>query len=91
MSAPLLGHNLVRLLYLDETGTTVHTNFLSVAGVIVHGDFEWPEVDKRIAALIEKYISEPDRRLDFVFHATDIFHGSGSTYLAYSARFSQDH
>jgi hypothetical protein len=48
---------------------------LTVAGVLVHGDFEYPEVDKRILALIDKFIPQPDR-LGFVFHATDIFHGS---------------
>jgi hypothetical protein len=73
--APLLGQNLVRLLYLDEGGTEFRAPFLAVAGVLIHGDREWPEVDKRILALIEKYIPESDR-LGFVFHATDIFHGS---------------
>jgi hypothetical protein len=76
MIAPLFGQNLVRLIYLDETGTTSRATFLSVAGVILHGDYEWPGVDERIVALIERYIPEPDR-LGFVFHATDIFHGSG--------------
>lgn len=75
MTAPLLGHNLVRLLYLDETGTASKASALSVVGVIVHGDNEWPQIDARIAALIEKYIA-PASRLGFVFHATDIFHGS---------------
>lgn len=74
--APLLGHNLVRLLYLDEAGTDHDAPFLSVAGVLVHGDDEWPKVDQRIAGLVEKYIPERDR-LGFVFHATDIYHGSG--------------
>lgn len=74
MSAPLLGHNLVRLLYLDETGTTRDATFLSVAGVIVHGDRQWPQVNERIAALIEKYVAAP-RQTGFAFHATDIFHG----------------
>jgi hypothetical protein len=73
--APLLGRNLVRLLYLDEAGTDQHAPFLCVAGVLVHGDYEWPAVDSRIVALIDKYIPEADR-LDFVFHATDIYHGS---------------
>jgi hypothetical protein len=76
MLAPLHGHNLVRLLYLDEAGTDFAAPFLSVSGVLVHGDFEWPEIDKRILSLIEKYIPEQDR-LGFYFHATDIFHGAG--------------
>lgn len=73
--APLLGHNLVRLVYLDEAGTDVRAPVMCVAGVIIHGDEQWPEVDRRILALIDKHI-EPDRRPGFVFHATDIFHGA---------------
>jgi hypothetical protein len=73
--APLLGKNLVRLLYLDEAGSSHSAPHLCVAGVLVHGDIEWPEIDRRIQALIDAYIPEPDR-LGFVFHATDIFHGA---------------
>jgi hypothetical protein len=73
--APVLGHNLVRLIYLDEGGAALKAPVLTVAGMLVHGDFEYPEVDKLILALIDKFIPEPDR-LGFVFHATDIFHGS---------------
>jgi hypothetical protein len=75
MDAPLLGHNLMRLVYLDEAGSDNEASFLCVSGVLVHGDHEWPEVDRRIVALIDKYIPEPDR-LGFFFHATDIYHGS---------------
>jgi Protein of unknown function (DUF3800) len=76
LGAPLLGTNLVRLLYLDDSGTDRQAPFLCVAGVLIHGDRQWPEVDKRIVSLIERYINPADR-LGFVFHATDIFHGSG--------------
>ncbi|WGJ15501.1 DUF3800 domain-containing protein [Methylocapsa sp. D3K7] len=74
--APLLGHNLVRLLYLDEAGSDFRAPYLCVAGVLVHGDSDWPEVDRRIATLIEKHVA-PQDRLGFYFHAKDIFHGSG--------------
>jgi hypothetical protein len=72
---PLLGHNLVRLVYLDEGGTDFRAPVLTVAGVLVHGDYEYPEIDKRILALIDQFIPEQDR-LGFIFHATDVFHGS---------------
>lgn len=65
----------MRLLYLDEGGSDWKAPVLSVAGVLVHGDHEYPEIDMRILALIEKYIPDSDRA-GFVFHATDIFHGS---------------
>lgn len=74
--APLLGNNLVRLLYLDEAGTDKSAPWMCVSGVLVHGDRQWPEIDRRILALVDKYIPEPERD-GFVFHATDIFHGSG--------------
>ncbi len=48
---------------------------ICVAGVIVHGDRQWTEIDSRVGALIDEYIPERDRP-GFVFHATDIFHGS---------------
>lgn len=76
MSAPLSGTNLVRLTYLDEAGTDASATAVTVAGVMVHGDHEWPEIDKRIDALVEKYVPESDR-VGFHFHATDIYHGSG--------------
>lgn len=77
MAAPLLGHNLVRLIYLDEAGRDYRSHFLSVAGVLIHGDAEYPRVEERILALIEKYVAEPELRPEFVFHATHIFSGSG--------------
>ncbi len=76
MGAPLYGTNLVRLLYLDEAGKDAHAPWLCVAGVLVHGDHQWPELTNRISALVEKYVPEEDRH-GFAFHATDIFHGSG--------------
>lgn len=66
---------LVRLVYLDEAGTSADAETLTVAGVIVHGDDQYREIDQRFVELINKYIPEEDR-LGFVFHATDIFHGS---------------
>jgi hypothetical protein len=71
----LLGKNLVRLVYLDEGGVDFKAPILCVAGVLIHGDNEWPEVDRRILTLIDKHIPAPDRA-GFIFHATDLFHGS---------------
>lgn len=65
----------MRLVYLDEAGTSAAATWVAVAGVIVQGDHQWREADRRISALIEKYIPANDRR-GFAFHATDVFHGS---------------
>ena len=74
--APLLGHNLVRLLYLDEAGSDRGASTLIVAGVLVHGDRDWPEINRRMDRVIEKYVPPADRG-DFIFHAKDVFHGAG--------------
>jgi hypothetical protein len=75
--APLLGHNLVRLVYLDEAGTDYKVSHLCVAGVIVHGDLHPQKIDQMFDGLESIYIPLRDRRLGFQFHATDIFHGAG--------------
>ena len=43
---------------------------------MAHGDRQYPEIDRRILGLIDKYIPPLDRP-GFVFHATDVYHGSG--------------
>lgn len=75
-TAPLLGHNLVRLVYLDEAGTDQAAPFLCVAGVLVHGDYQWPQMAERFSDLLKRYIPETDWP-GLIFHATDIYHGSG--------------
>lgn len=65
----------MRLVYLDEAGTDFRTPVICVAGVIVHGDKQWLEIDRRILDLVDKYV-EPQDRLGFIFHTTDVFHGS---------------
>jgi len=65
----------MRLLYLDEAGISAKESGLCVAGILIHGDYEAPAVEQRLEELISRYIPEQDR-VGFVFHATDIFHGS---------------
>jgi hypothetical protein len=74
--APLLGHNLVRLLYLDEAGVDHTAPIVGVGGVLIHGDRDWAAVDLHIRALIDKYVVEPELRAGFIFHAKDIYHGT---------------
>jgi hypothetical protein len=72
---PPLGRNLVRLVYLDEAGISRGESAMCVAGVIIHGDQQSTEVQRKLDEIIQKHIPASDR-LGFVFHATDIFHGS---------------
>jgi hypothetical protein len=66
----------MRLLYLDEAGISANESGLCVAGVLVHGDFQSPDIERKLEELTIRHIPESDRQ-GFVFHSTDIFHGSG--------------
>lgn len=66
----------MRLLYLDEAGTDHRSPVVVVSGVLVHGDRHYRAIDDYMDALIWRHV-EPEKREDFIFHATDIYHGSG--------------
>jgi len=65
----------MRLVYLDESGTSTNETVTVVAGVIVDPDKQWKAVEAYVDELIQEYVPEKDRA-GFVFHATDLFHGS---------------
>jgi hypothetical protein len=71
----LAGTENVRLIYLDESGINERDEHLCVAGVIVHGDTQWRQVRDAIAKVVSDWLPPSDHR-DFIFHATDLFHGS---------------
>lgn len=50
-----------------------------VAGIFVHGDDQLVPLEKALGFLVEKHIPEEDRR-DFVFHAKDIWSGTGKIF-----------
>jgi Protein of unknown function (DUF3800) len=66
----------MRFVYADESGISVNETILVVAGVIIHADSQWIPTEQRIRSLIDKYVPVADRPRDFVFHASDLFHGS---------------
>ena len=74
--AKLEGNRLVRITYIDESGTNPRDPAMVVAGVIVNGDSQLGPVEDAIAALVFKHIPEPDRD-DFFFRASDIWNGWG--------------
>ena len=68
----------MRLIYLDEAGIKHNEKedpILCVAGVILHGDNQWKEVEKAISAVVSDWLPPADRE-GFIFHATDLYHGS---------------
>src|SRR4051794_1533132 len=66
----------MRLIYLDEAGTSAHEPLAIVAGVIIQGDRQWLNVNDHMLGLIDRYIPLAARE-NFVFHAKDVFHGTG--------------
>jgi hypothetical protein len=75
----LQGTKLVRLVYLDESGISVHEPVTVVAGVVINADKHWMLVDDYIRDLIDEYVPE-EHRAGFTFHAKDLFHGSGRVF-----------
>jgi hypothetical protein len=75
MSAPLCGENLVRIAFLDEAGRSRQEPIIVVAGIIIHGDRTYRDLEAQLRE-IGKLLPEGDRK-GFVFHAKDIFHGAG--------------
>jgi hypothetical protein len=73
---PLTGDEIVRLVYLDESGTGDRATepHVVVAGVVVNADRQWKAVENYMRRASERYgqllgVSK------LVFHATDIFRG----------------
>jgi hypothetical protein len=70
------GERLVRFVYVDESGISVNEPVIVVAGVIIDADLQWRAVEKYVSQLIDEYVPE-EHREGFLFHAKDLFHGSG--------------
>lgn len=68
----------MRLVYLDEAGVSnpAQEPVLVVAGVIVNPDRQWKELEAYFRDLAHALFPDDDP-YRFVFHAKDIFHGSG--------------
>jgi hypothetical protein len=77
--APLCGENLVRIGFLDESGRSRGEPIIVVAGPVVHGDRTYRKLVACLRDLASEFLPEADRK-GFVFHAKDIFHGSGSYF-----------
>lgn len=65
----------MRLVYLDEGGTSSHEPFTVVAGVMIDADRQMVAIEDHLLTLKRKHIPESDQD-GFVFHATNIFSGT---------------
>lgn len=74
----LRGRKIVRLVYLDEAGVSnpAQEPVLVVAGVIVNPDRQWKELEAYFRGMALALFPDEDP-YRFVFHAKDIFHGTG--------------
>ena len=66
----------MRIAFLDEAGRSRQEPTIVVGGIVIHGDRTYRKLVDRLREIAEQFIPEPDRS-GFVFHAKDIFHGSG--------------
>jgi hypothetical protein len=73
---PLEGQNLVRFVFMDESGISNQEPVAIVSGVVVHADSQIVPLEDHLGELIEKHIPRPDQE-GFAFHATDIWTGKG--------------
>jgi hypothetical protein len=68
----------VRLAYLDEAGisNSEHEPYLVVAGVIINADQDWRPLQRHLQSIGRRFLPS-EHALRLVFHAKDIWHGSG--------------
>ena len=65
----------MRIVYLDESGTSRGERLAVVAGVVIDGDNQLVALEEHMERLVERHIPR-DNREDFFFHATNIWSGN---------------
>ena len=88
---PLAGNKVVRLAYMDETGIgkIEHEPWLIVAGVIVDADRQLLEIERRLAALVDKYVPAPFQD-GFAFHAKELFNGGKKVFKRHDSDWPEE-
>src|SRR5271169_2922030 len=76
--ARLEGDSVVRLVYLDEAGIgdIAREPHIVVTGAIIDADKQWKRLEEYYRILAHD-IFPREELFNFVFHAKDIWHGSG--------------
>jgi len=76
---PLLGDNIVRMAFLDESGTgsVEREPRMVLAGVILHADKQWKVVENYLADMMARHCPIPlgDLPVHYGFHATELYSG----------------
>lgn len=74
---PLCGDHIIRMVYLDESGTgdPRREPFIIVAAVIIHVDTQWKAISKHLTEYAD-FVVPPEKRGEFkAFHAKELFSG----------------
>ena len=76
VGGPLLGDNIVRMVFLDEAGTgkPEEEPYLVVAGVIVHADKQWKPIERRLEKLWYDHMPT-DVPPGHALHAKELYSG----------------
>jgi len=74
--APLAGDNMSRFAHLDEAGTSAAEPHAIVAGIISNPDQQWKALQQYLSDMADDLIPA-DLRKEIIFHAKDIWHGTG--------------
>jgi len=76
---PLLGDKIVRMAFLDESGTgsIEREPRMVLAGVILHADKQWKAVENHLADMMARHCPIPlgDLPYHYGFHATELYSG----------------
>lgn len=69
----------MRLAYLDEAGISNPRQepYLVVAGIILNGDQDWQPLERHLRSIARRHLPGSDGERGFIFHAKDLWHGSG--------------
>lgn len=76
---PLVGHKLMRIAYMDESGTSDREPIAVVAAVMLHADSQWRPLNQALSDMADA-CAPPAHRSGFIFHAKELYHG-GKTLL----------
>jgi hypothetical protein len=76
---PHHGKKIMRFIFSDEGGISRNEPFVVVAGIVVRADEKLVPLEQELQYLIERHIPTEHRR-GFVFHATEIWSGTGKIF-----------
>lgn len=73
---PLLGSDAVRYVHVDEAGISRREPYAVVAGIVTHADKQWRALNQYLSDMADDLVPN-EYREGLIFHAKDLFHGSG--------------